>query len=47
MGADFPRWGKSACSEPPILTPITEFRMLPFSPSVDFLTEKELNLNNQ
>jgi hypothetical protein len=29
MGADFPRWGKLACDEPSILTPITEIETLP------------------
>jgi len=29
MGADFPRWGKSACAEPSTLTLITEKEMLP------------------
>jgi hypothetical protein len=28
MGADFPRWGKSACDEPSTLTPVTEKEML-------------------
>jgi hypothetical protein len=27
MGADFHRWGKSACDEPSTLTPITEIEM--------------------
>jgi hypothetical protein len=28
MGADFPRWGKPACDEPSILTPVKEIEML-------------------